>query len=128
MNLTWTHYRLLSKISSKSVRLFYEQETLANNWSSRELERQINSLLFERLAKSRDKAGFLRLAKRGQEIQRPQDAIKDPVVLEFLDLPESHRLVESKLEEAIKNSFEQSIVLLKTLKYAFHFIDLYNVV
>lgn len=110
VNLTWTHYRLLSKIASKSVRLFYEQETLANNWSSRELERQINSLLFERLAKSRDKAGLLRLAKRGQEIQRPQDAIKDPVVLEFLDLPESHRLVESKLEEALTTRLQDFLL------------------
>ena len=110
VNLTWTHYRLLSKIASKPVRLFYERETLANNWSSRELERQISSLLFERLAKSRDKAGLLRLAKRGQEIQRPQDAIKDPLVLEFLDLPESHRLVESKLEEALTTRLQEFLL------------------
>lgn len=103
-NLSWTHYRLLIKVSSKAARSFYEQEAIINHWSSRELERQINSLLFERLAKSRDKAGLMRLAKRGQEVQQPEDAIKDPFVLEFLSLPESHRLVESKLEEALLTS------------------------
>jgi predicted nuclease of restriction endonuclease-like (RecB) superfamily len=71
-------------VSSKAARSFYEQETVANNWTSRELDRQISSLLFERLAKSRDKAGLMRLARRGQELQRPEDAIKDPFVL--LDL------------------------------------------
>ena len=68
---------------------------------ARELERQINSLLYERLAKSRDKAGLMRLATKGHEIQKPEDVFKDPVVIEFLGLPESHRLVESNLEEAL---------------------------
>jgi len=83
------------------TRAFYEIEAIRNNWSARELERQINSLLYERLAKSRDKAGLMRLATKGHEIQRPEDVFKDPVVIEFLGLPESHRLVESNLEEAL---------------------------
>ena len=62
--------------------------------------------MFDRLAKSRDKKGLLRLAKKGQEIQNPEDAIKDPVVLEFLNIPESHRLLESKLEEALINNLQ----------------------
>ena len=64
----------------------------------RQLERQMHSFLFERLAKSRDKQGVLALANEGQALNRAQDVIKDPYVLEFLDLPESHRLVESRIE------------------------------
>jgi predicted nuclease of restriction endonuclease-like (RecB) superfamily len=108
--LSWTHYRLLIKVDRKEAREFYEREAIENCWSSRELGRQIGSLLFERLAKSRDKKGLLRLAKKGQEIQSPEDAIKDPVVLEFLDMPESHRLVESKLEEALINNLQHFLL------------------
>jgi predicted nuclease of restriction endonuclease-like (RecB) superfamily len=100
-SLSWTHYRLLTKVESPYARAFYEVEAIRNAWSTRELERQINSLLFERLAQSGDKAGLLALATRGQEVEAPEDAIKDPVVLEFLGLPESPRLVESELEEAL---------------------------
>ena len=93
-NLSWTHYRTLLRVDRNDARAFYEIETIKNNWSARELERQINSLLFERLARSRDKAGLMRLATKGHEIQRPEDVFKDPVVIEFLGLPESHRLCE----------------------------------
>lgn len=100
-HLSWTHYRTLLRVSRSEARQFYEIETVRNAWTARELERQINSLLFDRLAKSRDKAGLMRLASHGQELVRPIDALKDPLVLEFLDLPESPRLVESKLEQAL---------------------------
>lgn len=100
-NLSWTHYRTLLRVDRDDARAFYEIEAIKNNWSARELERQINSLLYERLAKSRDKAGLMRLATKGHEVQRPEDVFKDPVVIEFLGLPESHRLVESNLEEAL---------------------------
>jgi predicted nuclease of restriction endonuclease-like (RecB) superfamily len=100
-NLSWTHYRTLLRVDRGDSRAFYEIEAIRNNWSARELERQINSLLYERLAKSRDKAGLMRLATKGHEIQKPEDVFKDPVVIEFLGLPESHRLVESNLEEAL---------------------------
>jgi predicted nuclease of restriction endonuclease-like (RecB) superfamily len=100
-NLSWTHYRTLLRVDRGDARAFYEIEAIKNNWSARELERQINSLLYERLAKSRDKAGLMRLATKGHEIQQPKDVFKDPVVIEFLGLPESHRLVESNLEEAL---------------------------
>ncbi|HXH54900.1 MAG TPA: PDDEXK nuclease domain-containing protein [Gammaproteobacteria bacterium] len=108
--LSWTHYRLLIKVDRKEARDFYEKEAVENRWSSRELGRQIGSLLFDRLAKSRDKKGLMRLAKKGQEIQSPEDAIKEPVVLEFLNLPESHRLVESKLEEALINNLQHFLL------------------
>lgn len=99
--LSWTHYRTLVRVSKPEARSFYEIESINNNWKARELERQINSLLYERLAKSRDKKGVMALAAKGQELQQPADVFKDPVVIEFLGLPESHRLVESSLEEAL---------------------------
>jgi predicted nuclease of restriction endonuclease-like (RecB) superfamily len=105
-NFSWTHYRTLLRVESADTRAFYEIEATKNNWSARELERQINSLLFERLAKSKDKAGLMRMAAKGQEIQSPADVFKDPVVIEFLGLPESPRLVESDLEQALINNLQ----------------------
>jgi predicted nuclease of restriction endonuclease-like (RecB) superfamily len=99
--LSWTHYRTLLRVDRTEARSFYEIEAVRNAWSARELERQIDSLLFDRLAKSRDKKGLMRLATRGHEIEQPIDVLKDPVILEFLDLPESPRLVESNLEQAL---------------------------
>jgi predicted nuclease of restriction endonuclease-like (RecB) superfamily len=100
-NLSWTHYRTLVKVENLDARAFYEIETLKANWSAREMERQINSLLFERLAKSTDKQGLMQLTTQGQIIQTPADVFKDPFVIEFLGLPESPRLVESDLETAL---------------------------
>ena len=109
-HLSWTHYRTLLRVSRSEARDFYEIEAIRNAWSARELERQINSLLFDRLAKSRDKAGLMRLAVQGHEITQPIDVLKDPVVLEFLDLPESPRLVESKLEQALIGKLENFLL------------------
>ena len=100
-NLSWSHYRQLLRVSRQQARGFYEIEAANSGWTVRELSRQMGSLLFDRIAKSRDKAGLLRLSSHGQELVRPIDALKDPLVLEFLDLPESPRLVESKLEQAL---------------------------
>lgn len=105
-NLSWTHYRRLLRVDNTGARAFYEIEALTNNWSARELERQINSLLYERLALSKDKKGLMRLATKGQEIQQPLDVFKDPVVIEFLGLPESPRLVESRLEQALIDNLQ----------------------
>jgi len=109
-NLSWTHYRTLLRVESLQARAFYEIEALNNNWSARALERQINSLFYERLAKSRDKAGLMKLATKGHDVQRPEDVFKDPVVIEFLGLPESHRLVESKVEEALINNLQSFLL------------------
>ena len=100
-NLSWTHYRTLLRVEKAEARSFYEIEAIQNNWAARELERQINSLLYERLALSRDKKGLLRLARKGQEIQGPVDVFKDPLVLEFLKIPAAAKLVESDLEAAL---------------------------
>ena len=109
-NLGWSHYELLMRIVRIEVRKFYEIEAEKNHWSVRELKRQIASLLFDRLAKSKDKEGLLKLACEGHEIRKPSDAIKDPVILEFLNLPISHRLVESKLEEIIINNLQHFLL------------------
>ncbi len=99
--LGWIHYRALMRIDRAEARSFYEIEAIKNNWNGRELERQIDSLLYDRLAKSKDKQGLLQLATQGQVITKPEDALKDPVILEFLNIPESHKLVESELEQAL---------------------------
>jgi len=105
-NLSWTHYRTLLRVEKSEARAFYEIEALKNNWSARELERQINSLLYERLALSRDKKGLMRLAIKGHEVQRPADIFKDPMVMEFLGLPESPKLVETDLEQALLDNLQ----------------------
>lgn len=109
-NLSWTHYRTLFKADEPGKRAFYEIEAIKNGWSSRELERQMASLLYERLAKSRDKAGLMTLAAKGHEVQGPLDVFKDPVVIEFLGLPESHKLTESQLEEALIGSLQKFLL------------------
>ena len=109
-NLAWIHYRALMREGRKIVRDFYEVEAIKNCWSGRELERQMDSLLFERLSKSKDKKGLMKLANKGNEIIKPEDAIKDPIILEFLNLPESHKLIESKLEEALINNMQKFLL------------------
>jgi predicted nuclease of restriction endonuclease-like (RecB) superfamily len=105
-NLSWTHYRTLLRVDKVEARAFYEIEAVKNNWAARELERQINSLLHERLALSRDKKGLMRLAVKGHELQKPADVFKGPVVMEFLGLPESPRLVETNLAQALIDNLQ----------------------
>ena len=102
------------RVENEEARLFYEQEAVRSHWNKRQLERQINTLFFERLLKSRDKDGMLQLANKGQTIARPLDAIKDPYVLEFLGLPESHRLIESDLETALTTHLQDFLLELGT--------------
>ena len=82
--LSWSHYLKLMRISNVDERHFYEIESVKNDWSLSELKRQYNSSLYERLALSTDKDKIYRLALEGQTIETPQDAVKDPYVLEFL--------------------------------------------
>lgn len=109
-NLSWTHYRTLLRVEKPEARSFYEIESTKNSWSARELERQINSLLYERLALSRDKQGVLKLALKGNEIQKPTDIFKDPVFMEFVDVPKSPRLVESNLEQSIIDNLQSFLL------------------
>lgn len=99
--LGWSRYRALMKVASSAERLFYEIEAEKEAWSVEHLERQIHTLLFARLLKSRDKAGMLELAREGHAVRRPADALKDPYVLDFLDLPDGAQLRESDIEAAI---------------------------
>ncbi|MBE2189521.1 MAG: DUF1016 family protein [Desulfobulbaceae bacterium] len=104
--LTWTHYAELLSVSEDIARKFYEKQAINENWSVRELKRQINSSLFERLALSKDKNGVLKLAEKGQIIIKPSDIVKDPYVLEFLQIPEVYRMTESKLEQKIIDNLQ----------------------
>jgi predicted nuclease of restriction endonuclease-like (RecB) superfamily len=105
-SLSWTHYRALLRVEKTQARAFYEIEAIKDAWSARELERQINSLLYERLALSKDKKGLLRLAKKGQEIQSAADLFKDPMVMEFTGVPTSPKLVESDLEQSLIDNLQ----------------------
>lgn len=109
-SLSWSHYRSLMKVSRLEARAFYEQEAIQNSWSIPELERQMGSLLYDRLAMSKDKKGLLEFEKQGQIIKKPQDVLKDPIVLEFLDIPEPHKLVETKLESALISHLQQFLL------------------
>jgi len=104
--LSWTHYHLLISIKNPDARAFYEIEAARESWSVRELERQIGSLLFERLARSRDTEQVLALGKKGQTIMKPEDVVKDPFVLEFLGLEERASWLERDLEQAIIDRLE----------------------
>ncbi len=108
--LTWTHYRLLLRVEKPEARAFYEIEAVNARWSTRELERQINSLLFERLALSRDKKGVLKLAQKGHEISTPADLVKDPYVLEFTGIPQTDRFFEKDLEQALIDKLQHFLL------------------
>ncbi len=99
--LSWSHYLVLTKIEDKKIRLFYLKECANARWSVRELERQVASLLYERLAMSKNKKQVLALSQKGHELQNPSDLVKDPYILEFLGLKQESGLYEKKLETAL---------------------------
>ena len=96
-SLSWSHYRVLMRIEDERARSFYEIEAAKNQWTKRQLERQINSLLFERLAKSRDKDGVMQLANEGETVQNPVEMMKDPMVKYVLD-EENQRIFTSRYQ------------------------------
>ena len=108
--LSWTHYRQLLKIDEPQKRSFYEVECANGNWSTRELDRQMNSMLYERLSLSRDKEGVMALAREGQVLREPTDMVKDPYVLEFLGLPQSELLYEKELETALLEHLQKFLL------------------
>jgi len=109
-NLGWTHYAILMRVSDPRARAFYEIEAVRESWSTRQLERQIASLLFERLAMNKSQEEILAMARRGQEVAVPADVIKDPFVLEFLDLKQSPTALERDLEQAIIDRIEEFLL------------------
>lgn len=113
VKLSWSHYCELLSISDPDKRSFYEKEAVNANWSVRELKRQIESSLFERLLLSRgdaNKEQVLSLALKGNEISQPSDIIRDPYVFEFLGLPEDKPVMESDLEQALVQQIEKFLL------------------
>ena len=108
--LSWSHYLILMRMENLDERNFYEIEAIQNNWSLRELRRQIDSSLYERLILSRDKEKVKELAFKGQIIEKPEDVVKDPYILEFLGLEEQSNYSENKLETEIINNLEKFLL------------------
>ncbi len=108
--LSWSHIIALISIEDNLGRSFYEKECISCRWSVRELERQINSMLFERLALCKDKKRLVKLLAKGQQIKDEKDIVKDPYVLEFLGLQEDHKFAERELEERIINNMQKFLL------------------
>ena len=108
--LSFSHYVFLMRIPNIDERHFYEIEAAHNGWGIKELERQYDSALYERLALSRDKEGIERLSTEGQIIERPEDLLKDPYVLEFTGLPELSKYSETDLETKIIDHLQEFLL------------------
>lgn len=108
--LNWLQYRLLIRIDNSVKREYYEREAIKNNWTGRELERQINSLFFERLLLSTDKKAMMEIAREERLPEQPNEIIKDPMVLEFLGLENRPSYRESELESAIIAHLEEFLL------------------
>ncbi len=108
--LTWTHYRLLLKVEKEEVRQFYLHECIQNNWSTRQLERQINSFYYERILSSRDKKAVRKEIHKLEPSLKPEDIIKDPYVLEFLNVKENIRFLEKDLEKALIEKLQEFLL------------------
>ena len=109
--LTWTHYRLLMRVENENARNFYIEECIKSNWSTRQLERQITTLFYERLLSSKDKEKVLKeIYKLEPQIKKAEDIIKDPYVLEFLGLPENTNFLEKNLEQALIDHLQKFLL------------------
>ncbi len=108
--LSWSHYVELLKINDPQERSFYMHECEQNNWGVRELKRQMNSMLFQRLALSKNKEEVMMLAEKGQIIEKPEDVVKDPYVFEFVGLPELPVYKEGDLEKALIDNLSQFLL------------------
>lgn len=108
--LSWSHYVELLSIEDDMARKFYENQCLHEKWSVRELKRQVNSALFHRIALSKDKKGVLELSNKGQIIEKNNDILKDPFVLEFLKIPENYKYSEKELEQKIIDNLQSFLL------------------
>ena len=109
--LSWTHYRTLLRVEDEQARRWYMDETATQNWSSRALERQIGTLYYERLLASRDREPVEAEAQANTSgLLLPRELVRDPVVLEFLGLPEAGRVLESDLEQALMNHLQSFLL------------------
>lgn len=112
--LSWTHYLILMRIQDKAERDFYEELAVRKNWGKRELSRQYGSSLYERLLIGKDKQQIMRLSRKGRRIERPEDLIKDPYVLEFLGIPERTDFLETELESRLIDHLQEFLLELGT--------------
>ncbi len=108
--LSWTHYRHLLKVENERARLWYQSEAVKENWSTRALERQINSHFYERLLSSRNKEPVIGEAKGKTSELTPQDLLKDPYVLEFLQLNNRPEFTENELESALIDQLQSFLL------------------
>jgi predicted nuclease of restriction endonuclease-like (RecB) superfamily len=108
--LSWTHIIALLGVSDITARKFYEKQTINEKLSYRELERQIDSSLFERIALSKDKKGVLQLSEKGHIVSHATEAVKDPYVLDFLKIPQSHKMTEKDLEQKIIDNLQMFLL------------------
>jgi predicted nuclease of restriction endonuclease-like (RecB) superfamily len=108
--LGWSHYLILMRIENEQERRFYEIEATRQQWTFRQLQRQYGSSLYERLALSRDKEAVMKLAQEGQILEKARDILKNPLVLEFLDMEERAGYSESDLESAIISKLQQFLL------------------
>lgn len=108
--LTWSHYYEILKSDHELEISFYTKQAEKDNWSVRELKRQMKSMLFHRLALSKDKAAVLQMANEGHEVQKPEDLLKEPFVLEFLNIPQQHVYLESELEQRLMDNLQQFLL------------------
>lgn len=109
-SLSWSHYLKLIRLDSEQERNFYELEAVNGNWSVRELKRQCDSALYERLALSRNKNEVSKLSSEGQIVNKIEDTLKEPYVLEFLGLEKRNSYSESELENAIIDELESFLL------------------
>jgi predicted nuclease of restriction endonuclease-like (RecB) superfamily len=108
--LSWSHYIFLSRIKNQNERDFYEIEATQNSWSLRELRRQFDTALYERLLANKDKKQIIELSQKGQIIQKPHDLIKDPYILEFVGLEEKSAYSENDLEQKLIDKIEHFLL------------------
>jgi predicted nuclease of restriction endonuclease-like (RecB) superfamily len=108
--LNWSQYRLLIRIDDNYKREYYELEALNNAWTGREMERQINSLLYERLLMSNDKESVLAVARKERIPERPSEIIKDPMCLEFLGLKREAEYYEKDIESALIRHLQEFLL------------------
>lgn len=108
--LTWSHYRTLLRVENEQAREFYIKETVVNNWSTRSLDRQINSLYFERLLSSNDRTAVVKEMTEKTSRLRPEDVLRDPYILEFLQLKENKKYLETEIEQALIDKINEFLL------------------
>jgi len=104
--LTWSHYYEILKADNELEISFYSKQTEKENWSVRELKRQMKSMLFHRLVLSKDKKSILQIANEGHDIQKPEDILKEPFVMEFLNIPQNYKYFEGELEQKLIDNLQ----------------------